>query len=306
MTHPENPRFAANIANRIWKKVFGLAVQEPVTDIDDLSKASNPALLAHLAKIVKVGRFDLREFQRVLFNSQTYQRAASPTPNLEKGPYLFPGPLVRRMTAEQVWDSLMVVSVGPEVDNMLLRRGDDQKLMSIPGNAMTAENFQLVLNRMREAGAVMGGPARKRGGAGDKGLIAEYQGAKPQQRYGMILARASELPQPAPETHFLRVFGQSDRLIADTATTDGSVPQALMLMNGGIGQLMSDTNCAAVATASQQKTPAEKLDSVFLAFLSRKPTEAERPDATGALTTGLGINDVAWALANTREFLFIQ
>ena len=141
MTNPDNPRFAANIANRVWKKVFGLAVQEPVTDLDDPSKASNPALLAHLAEIIKAGHFDLREFQRVLFNSQTYQRAASVSPDLEKGPYLFPGPLVRRMTAEEVWDSLMVLSVGADVDNMVLRRGDDEKLMSLPGNA-TAENYK--------------------------------------------------------------------------------------------------------------------------------------------------------------------
>ena len=41
------------------------------------------------------------------------------------------GPLLRRMTAEEVWDSLMVLSVGPDVDNMLLRRGDNEKLMSL-------------------------------------------------------------------------------------------------------------------------------------------------------------------------------
>jgi hypothetical protein len=305
MTSPSNPRFAANIANRVWKKVFGIAVQEPVSDLDDPAKASNPALLAHLATIIKAGRFDLREFQRVLFNSQTYQRAASPSPDLEKGPYLFPGPLVRRMTAEQVWDSLMVLSIGPEVDSMLLRRGDDEKLMSLPGNAMTAENFKIVIDRMRESGAMMNTGGKKGGGA-QKGLIAEYQGAKPSLRFGMILARASELPQPAPETHFLRLFGQSDRLIADTATTDGSVPQALMLMNGGAGQLISETNCAAVTTAGNAGTPDEKIDSLYLSFLARKPTGEERPIATAALTTGLGISDIAWALANTREFLFIQ
>ncbi|MEO6784580.1 MAG: DUF1549 domain-containing protein [Chthoniobacteraceae bacterium] len=304
MTSPDNPRFAANIANRVWKKVFGLAVQEPVTDLDDPAKASNPALLAHLSTIIKAGRFDLREFQRVLFNSQTYQRAASASPDLEKGPYLFPGPLVRRMTAEQVWDSLMVLSVGPDVDNMTLRRGEDEKLMSLPGNAMTPEGFKLVIDRMREYGVSMGGG--KKGGGSQKNLVAEYQGGKPQQRDGMILARASELPQPAPETHFLRLFGQSDRLIADTNTTDGSVPQALMLMNGGAGKLISDTNCAAVSAAGNAKSAEEKVDSLYLSFLARKPTAEERPVATQALTTGLGISDVAWALANTREFLFIQ
>ncbi len=230
MTSPDNPRFAANIANRLWKKVFGLAVQEPVSDIDDPSKASNPELLAHLAQIMKLGRFDLREFQRVLFNSQTYQRTASETPDLEKGPYLFPGPLLRRMTAEQVWDSVMVLSTGPEVDNCVLRRGDDEALMALPGSQMTAANFQLVIDRMKAANVVIGGKGKKAGpkrGA-EARLLAAYDGTKPQQRYGMTLARASELPQPAPETHFLRVFGQSDRLISDTSTTDGSVPQALL------------------------------------------------------------------------------
>jgi hypothetical protein len=306
MTHPDNPRFAANIANRVWKKVFGLAVQEPVSDLDDLSKASNPALLAHLTQIVKAGRFDLREFQRVLFNSQTYQRAASASPDLEKGPYLFPGPLVRRMTAEEVWDSLMVVSVGPEVDNMLLRRGDDEKLMSIPGEAMTAENFKVVVDRLREAGVAMGGGGKKNPGGSQKGLVAEYQGAKPQERFGMILARASELPQPSPETHFLRLFGQSDRLVADSSTTDGSVPQALALMNGGIGKLVSEAKSAAVIAASNLSSEDEKVDALYLSFLSRKPTAAERVAATEALAKGLGVSDIAWTLANTREFLFIQ
>ena len=307
MTHPDNPRFAANIANRVWKDIFGLAVQEPVSDIDDPSKASNPALLAHLAQIVKAGRFDLREFQRVIFNSQTYQRAASVTPDLEKGPYLFPGPLTRRMSAEQVWDSLMLVSVGPEVDAISLRRGDDMKLMALPGGAATPQSFKVVFDRMRQDGAMMGGGAgKKKGGGSEKGLISAYEGAKPQQRFGMILARASELPQPAAETHFLRVFGQSDRLIADTSTTDGSVPQALLMMNGGIGQLLSDPNCAAVVAAGGAKSDDEKIASLYLAFLSRQPAADELTTAKAALTGGLALTDIAWTLANTREFLFIQ
>ncbi len=306
MTHPENPRFAANIANRVWKKVFGLAVQEPVSDLDDPKKASNPALLAHLATVVKAGRFDLREFQRVIFNSQTYQRTASATPDLEKGPYLFPGPVLRRMTAEQVWDSIMVLSVGPEVDSCLLRRGDDEKLMSLPGGVVTAESFKVVMDRMRESGVAMGGGGKKKGGGSEKGLATQYEGAKPQQRFGMLLARASELPQPAAETHFLRLFGQSDRLIADTSTTDGSVPQALAMMNGSIGQLISDPNCASVVAAGTGKSDDEKIDALYLSFLSRKPAESERTAAKEARANGLALSDIAWTLANTREFFFVQ
>lgn len=309
MTHADNPRFAANIANRVWKKVFGLAVQEPVSDIDDPKKASNPALLAHLAAIIKAGRFDLREFHRVIFNSQTYQRAASLTPDLEKGPYLFPGPLLRRMTAEQAWDSILTVAAGPGIDTALLRRGDEMKLLSLPGDAMTVEAFNIVAERLREAGG-MGGGGKKNKGKGRFGRgapsVEQYEGTKPQQRFGMVLARASELPQPAPETHFLRLFGQSDRLIADSNTTDGSVPQALMLMNGSIGQLISDPNCAAVAAATAAPTDDEKIDVLFLSFLARKSSDAERTAAKSALTSGLGLSDLAWTMVNMREFLFIQ
>jgi hypothetical protein len=309
MTNPENPRFATNIANRTWKKVFGLAVQEPVSDIDDPKGASNPQLLAHLTAIMKTAKFDLRQFQRVLLNSQTYQRAASLTPDLEKGPYLFPGPLLRRMTAEQTWDSILALTSGREVDNALLRRGDEMQLFSLPGNAMTAENFKYVIERVKDAGIQMGGY----GGGGKKGkganptkLMAAYEGAKPQQRNGLLLARASELPQPAPESHFLRLFGQSDRLVADSNTTDGSVPQALTMMNGPIAQLIADANSAAVVAANSGKSRDEQIDSLYMSFFARKPSISERSAATKALEGGLALGDVAWSLLNSREFLFVQ
>lgn len=308
MTDKDNPRFAANIANRLWKKVFGLAVREPVSDLDDTKEASNPELLAHITTIMKEAKFDLRQFQRVLLNSQTYQRAASLTPDLEKGPYLFPGPLLRRMTAEQSWDSILVLSSGRDVDNALLRRGDEMQLFSLPGNAMTAENFKYVVDRAKSAGLEMGGYGGGKKGqpANPRKLMAAYEGAKPQQRQGLILARASELPQPAPESHFLRLFGQSDRLVADSNTTDGSVPQALMMMNGPIGQLIADPNSAALVAAGGAKTRDEQIDSLYLSFLARKPTITERGNAEKAMESGLGLADVAWSLLNTREFLFVQ
>jgi hypothetical protein len=180
------------------------------------------------------------------------------------------------------------------------------KLMSIPG-AMTAESVSAVIDKLREAGAMGGyGKAKKGGGGSEKGLAAQFEGTKPPERFGMLLARASELPQPAAETHFLRVFGQSDRLIADTSTTDGSVPQALMLMNGGIGQLVSDSNCAAVVAANAAPSDDAKLDTLSLAFLARQPTTDERRAMQSSLESGLRLHDIAWALANTREFLFIR
>ena len=48
------------------------------------------------------------------------------------------------------------------------------------------------------------------------------------------LVRASELPSPAPNGHFLREFGQSDRETIQNANFDTSVAQALGLLNGKI------------------------------------------------------------------------
>ena len=304
LTSPENPRFASNIANRVWKKVFGMAVKEPVDDIDDLSASSSPQLMAHLTQVMRAARFDLREFQRVLFNSRTYQSAASPAPDLSKGPYLFAGPIVRRLTAEQVWDSLVAAAVGPSADNILLRRGEDLMPLALPEGKITVANVREAADKMR---GMRGTKASAKNSAGtEAGLANGYEGEKPQSRYGLLLARASELPQPAPETHFLRVFGQGDRLLSNSSTVDGSVPQVLQLMNGPVARLLTDAKSHAVQTAAKEKSPAAQVRSLYLAFLSRNPTPAEAASAQKALEGGLGLPDVAWALANTREYLFVR
>ncbi len=304
LTSPDNPRFATNIANRVWKKTFGMAVKEPVDDIDDLSAASSPQLLAHLTQVMRAARFDLREFQRVIFNSRTYQSAASPAPDLAKGPYLFNGPIVRRLTAEQVWDSLVATAVGPGADNILLRRGEDLMPLALPEGRITVANVREAADKMRGMRGTKS--AAKKSAGTEAGLANGYDGERPQSRHGLLLARASELPQPAPETHFLRVFGQGDRLLSNSSTVDGSVPQVLQLMNGPVARLLTDPKSHAVQTAAKEKTPEAQVRSLYLAFLSRNPTPAEAASTQKALEGGLGLTDVAWALANTREFLFIR
>jgi hypothetical protein len=308
MTSPQNPRFATNIANRIWKKAFGLGVIEPVNDIDDLTQARSPELLAHLTFIMKAAKFDLREVQRVIYNSKTYQAGASPTPDLGKAKYLFNGPIVRRLTAEQAWDSLVVTAVGTYADNVLLRRGDDIKVMALPPGKVTMAEVRNAIDRTKKAFAGSGKAAggKKASGGSTMGLANGYEGDKPVSRFSLMLARASELPQPSAETHFLRLWGQGDRLLADSATNDGSVPQVLQMMNGSVGRLVSDPRAEAVMAAAAAKTPEAQVHSLYLSFLARRPTPTELTAATRSLADGLAVTDLAWVLANTREFLFIR
>ncbi len=116
ITAPENPRFTTVIANRLWKKIFGLGLIEPVDQFMDDTKPLHPELLAQLEKTLKDGKYDVKQYLRVLLNSDLYRRAAT-TKEIEPGmKYAFTGPLLRRMTAEQVWDSFLALMI-PGLDN---------------------------------------------------------------------------------------------------------------------------------------------------------------------------------------------
>lgn len=317
LTHPANPRFAANIANREWKRFFGLAAQEPMGDLDDLSRAANPRLLAGLADLMRQTRFDLRLFERVLMNTRAYQSAASPMSAMEQNTYLFPGPLVRRMSAEQAWDSIVALGVGPEVDGISEMRGEAQKALNVPGNRFTPESLQAAADKVRATGLVsrefLANPKaldkkqnRELGRRQRDALLAQYVGPRPRFSRAGLLVRASELQQPAPETHFLRVFGQSDRLVADGGAFDGSIPQALMLMNGPVADIVTDRRSAVLAAAKAQTAPEAQVRTLYLAFFSRPPSLMESAEARAALKNGLSLADLTWVLLNAHEFLFIQ
>lgn len=148
MTSKENPRFTTVIANRLWKKAMGLGLIEPVDEITDSTVPSNPALMTFLESTLKELNYDMKAYLSLIYNSQAYQRAAY-AKDVELGEvYHFPGPIVRRMSAEQIWDSMVALykpnpdqpSVNARVDaETSLRRIEwlDRSL-----NALTADELK--------------------------------------------------------------------------------------------------------------------------------------------------------------------
>jgi len=106
------------IANRMWKFAMGRGLIEPVDNMMDDTEASNSALMRQLEKLMVDVDYDLRQFLRVLFNTKVYQRDAmqQEVPSDEK--FYFQGPVLRRMTGEQMWDSLLTFSI-PAVDQTI-------------------------------------------------------------------------------------------------------------------------------------------------------------------------------------------
>ncbi len=115
MTSPKNPRFTTVIANRLWKRAMGVGLIEPVDDFKGGVDSMNTPLMSFLVKQMVDLKYDLKQFQRVLFNTKTYQREVSRDEIAEDQPYHFPGPVLRRLSAEQIWDSMVTIVI-PQVD----------------------------------------------------------------------------------------------------------------------------------------------------------------------------------------------
>ena len=112
MTSPANPRFSLVIANRLWKRAMGMGIIEPVDELTDSSTPSNAELMSYLEQLMKDKKFDLKAYLRVIYNSDVYQRMPSQKDVALGETYHFTGPLMRRMSSEQVWDSIVTLVKG--------------------------------------------------------------------------------------------------------------------------------------------------------------------------------------------------
>jgi hypothetical protein len=129
MTSPENPRFTTVIANRLWKKAFGLGLIEPVDELLDTTEAVNPELMKHLEKLMISVGYDMKAYLRVLYNTKTYQSSVTREEVVAGVPYHFTGPVLRRMSAEQMWDSFVaLINPTPDMPNLPIREQNDRRI----------------------------------------------------------------------------------------------------------------------------------------------------------------------------------
>jgi len=426
MTSKENPRFTTVIANRLWKKLMGQGLIEPVDEITDSTVPSNPQLMSFLEETMKASNYDMKAFLGAILNSQAYQREAY-TKDVELGEvYNFPGPLLRRMSAEQIWDSMVALykpspdtpSIETKVEaEITLRRIEwlDRALNSLTPSQLQACSIKVAQKQSELAAEVRAAQEKMEAASKAKdedairearnaiksqrqrideavdaivydtgfkrfaelaregkldeitkdkdfakevtaaikakkegedltmdealGILAKQRRAQLQEqararmkadmeRFAVVekndkaslaawenfrdtyMLRAADLRSPAPNGHFLREFGQSDRELVENANDEASVGQALMLLNGKtFSYLMNRYTLIARAMDKAKKEGGESvIDTVYLSLMSRKATAEEKallkPIADNADATDRG--DVLWTVLNTRQFFFIQ
>lgn len=255
VTSPNNLRFASVMVNRIWKRLIGAGLVEPVDDWEN-QLASHPELLEWLAKQFVQSGYDMRELMRTIMTSQLYQRAAVGN-NLyaNSTDRFFAAPDRRRLTAEQIVDSLFAAS----------------------GHVMKTEELTFDNDSRRPADVMisLGKPQR-----------AWQFAALSNERDRPSLA----LPRAQAITDVLSAFGWTGSR-QNAISTRESAPDVLQpgIVAGGVMATwicrVSDKSRLADLAVSRQ-SPEELAESLFLRFLSRLPNDQEKRSLVDSLSIG--------------------
>jgi hypothetical protein len=220
---------------------MGRGIVEPVDDWET-AEPSHPELLDWLARELVLHDYDLKHIARLIVNSRAYQRVA--TADVEAAKH-FAAPLRRRMSAEQVFDSLLAAAgKEPHVEELTF---------DVDGS-------------MQETAAIHLGLPRR----------AWQFTSLSNERDRPSLS----LPHAQTAMDVLEAFGwRASR--QDPLSVREQEPNVLapaILANGIIGkraaQLSEDS--VFVAMALEAKSPEEFVTRVTRQILSREPTAAEK------------------------------
>jgi hypothetical protein len=126
-------------------------------------------------------------------------------------------------------------------------------------------------------------------------------------------ARAVQIADGATSNYFLSTFGRSTRetVCAADVKTDPTLSQSLHLLNGATVEGKVSTGDAVKKLLASKKSPEDLIETIYLRCLTRKPTDEELSKLTAVLVSAKADNkekealeDIFWAVLNSREFVF--
>ena len=308
ISSPSNLRFNVTIVNRMWQRVMGRGIWEPVDEYKEPKDTVSPALVNDLVNLMQTLEYDLKAFQNVLLLTRTFQFAANPQAFDSGVPQSFNGRQLERMTAEQVWDSMVTLVTGNPDAQPKRKFGNeiiyDKK--TVLAGEKTMEQLSKELLAIKSAKAY-----REYVNELLEGI--KYEGGKKKSKVesgpANGMARASELESPAPHGHFLRQFGQSDRVLLDSATNEANMAQVLSMMNGHVEKMVvSNTDSALYKALEAGSTDRDKVRYLYYAVLGRPPSSGEMRLLMRDVIDGSqeSYRNLSSALLATHEFLFVQ
>lgn len=252
VTAPHNERFALVLANRLWQRLMGRGIVEPIDDWEK-GQPSHPELLRWLGReLVRVG-YDYKKLARIILLSHAYQRAVDP--ELREPSPLFVAPAKRPLQAEQIVDSLFAAA----------------------GKAMETEEINLDIDSGRDIknSLSLGKPKRS-------WMLASTSNER--DRPSLALPRVQAV------VDVLEAFGwrgarQDPRTTRESAA---NVLQPAILANGTMTVWLTrlSEDHAITQLALDATSPDDLVDRLFLRILTRRPRPDERTALVEYLTPG--------------------
>lgn len=302
MTSKDNPRFTTMIANRIWKHIFGAGLIEPIDSMMDDTLASNEKLMKYLERLMVSVNYDLKEYQRILLNTRLFQRESKKEDYKSLEEYNFEGPILRRMTGEQLWDSLVTL-VYNDIDSQSrihMQNQQDYSIIYRRYKDMTGSEIYQDIKALADENP----NSRNFVSLIEKASGLEYEKAKVKDRN---LVRSSYLNYPAPGGHLIRQFGGSDKEQIDNSNSEPNTTQVLNLLNGFVEtNILNKKDADFIELMQSEKTKTKQVENAFLSILSRKPKTSESNLLTKFIDEKDGFKHVSWILLNSHEFIFIK
>lgn len=264
MTSPQNPRFTTVIANRLWKKAMGAGLIEPVDEITDSTVPSNPELMSYLEEVMAQKGYNLKEYLRVVLNSQVYQRMPSTKDVLLGEVYAFTGPLMRRMSAEQIWDSIATLMHG-DIDKQAAspNEGAIQRLAALGKlyDALTSRTPMELVKQIREAGGA--GNAEKE--AKIKELTEQMNAARQdgkKEEAAKLARQVASLRREDRQQAFTAVLGEEGarEFAMDMRAEGGKAKKGKA--NGPVNVINREEIRKMLASGADRKTIREKMEQL--------------------------------------------
>jgi hypothetical protein len=277
LVNPEHPTFTKNIVNRYWKWVFGKHIIEDYDNIHDSDKL-NSDLMNTLASIMVSVNYDSRQFLYILLNTKLFQRELYDGAFSNSDKFVFVGPVKQRLTAEQMWDSVISIAVDRPDSFKLAFQDEYVKVMRYTIEDLTIDKLKAKNDEYQKV------------------IRLKYETAPKYRNYPLV--RASEVNDNNPVNTILEQLGRGDRELIDTSSREGSVTQVISFMNGQLAEVAVNKDTY-LAKNIAGKPPADTIEIIFKSVLSRKPTLEEKSKFAGVQD-----DDIIWALINCSEFKF--
>lgn len=274
ITSPSNPWTWRVLVNRVWQQHFGRGIVATPNDFGLAGQPpSHPELLDWLASEFRRSGGSIKALHRLIVTSTAYRRASAGPVDGDSDNVWLSHQNPRRLTAEQLRDSLLAVSG-------LLREsaGGPPVWPDLPPEILQANPAFLDDNETRT-----------------KGWYPSPAAEQTVRSIYLVQKRTVRVP-------FLETFDQPENSVSCARRIESTVaPQALSLLNSPLAVAAAE----ALAAEVRRDPSRPPVETAFRRVLQRAPTAAER-DLCQRLLDRRGLVEMCRALLNLNEFAYVD